>query len=187
MIGASWHHDPRCPALDALALLTLRHVGFDGAEHDGRLVIAASLADQVVEAFERIFRAGFPIERMQPIDAFGGDDDRSMAANNSSGFNFRTIAGSTTLSLHGAGCAIDINPVQNPFVVGEGRIYPPAGAGYLDRADLRRGMIVRPGPVTDAFDAVGWEWGGDWTSRKDYQHFAVRPADLPDYFGGPKK
>jgi hypothetical protein len=174
MTGRSWRaDDPRCPGFDALALLRLRHVDFAGEEHDGELVVARAVADAVVEVFVRLFAARFPIHRLQRIDAFGGDDQRSMAANNSSGFNFRTIAGTTLLSHHARGLAIDLNPVQNPYQRGD-LVEPPAAAGYLDRADVRPGMIVRPGPVTDAFDAIGWEWGGDWTSRKDYHHFCTK-------------
>lgn len=172
MRGASWCEDPMCPAFSALALVRVSHHGMDGAVHGGELVIAAAVADDVVRAFERIFAARFPIERMVRIDAYGGDDDRSMADNNSSGFCFRNIAGTGTLSLHALGTAIDLNPVQNPYISGE-RICPPAARAYLDRSDVRPGMIIRPDPVTDAFDAIGWEWGGDWTRAKDYQHFAI--------------
>ena len=172
MRGASWHEDARCPPFGALALVRVSHHGMDGAIHQGELVIAAAVADDVVRTFERIFAARFPIERMVRIDAYGGDDDRSMADNNSSGFCFRNIAGTGTLSLHALGTAIDLNPVQNPYVNGE-RVCPPAARAYLDRSHVRPGMIVRPDPVTDAFDAVGWEWGGDWTRAKDYQHFAI--------------
>lgn len=180
MAGVSWHPDPRCPALGDLALIRLVHFDPTGAEREGELVVAAALADDVARAFERIHAARFPIERMERIDAYGGSDDASMAANNSSGFNFRTIAGSDQISLHGHGRAIDINPLWNPYVVDD-RVLPPAGAGFLDRAEVRPGMIVRPGPVTDAFDAIGWEWGGDWTRTvKDYHHFALPlPPDGP--------
>ena len=174
MTGASWHPDPRCPAWHELALLRMAHWGFDGALHDGELVVAASVADDVVSAFERIFAARFPIERMERIDAYGGDDERSMAANNTSGFNFRTIAGIDALSLHSFGTAIDINPAQNPYI-GRERVSPASATAYLDRDNLRPGMLVRPGPVIEAFEAIGWEWGGDWR-RQDYHHFAVRAA-----------
>ena len=172
MRGASWREHARCPAFGALALVRVTHVGMDGAPHEGELVVAAAIAEDVVRAFERIFAARFPIERMVRIDAYGADDDRSMADNNTSGFCFRTIAGTESLSLHAFGTAIDINPLQNPYIKGE-RIAPPAASAFLDRGDVRPGMIVRPGPVTDAFDAIGWEWGGDWTRAKDYQHFAI--------------
>jgi D-alanyl-D-alanine carboxypeptidase len=177
MTGASWQPDPRCPTWDELALLRMPHVGFDGAVHDGELVVAAAVAEDVVSVFEKIFAARFPIERMARIDAYGADDDRSMAANNTSGFNFRTIAGTDTLSLHSFGTAIDINPVQNPYI-GRAGVCPPAAAAYLDRDNLRPGMLVRPGPVIEAFEAIGWEWGGDWTPRQDYHHFAV-PSGSP--------
>ena len=195
MRGASWREHERCPAFEALALVRVSHHGFDGGVHDGELIIAAAVAEDVVRVFERIFAARFPIERMVRIDAYGGDDDRSMADNNSSGFCFRTIAGTGTLSLHALGTAIDLNPVQNPFIKGDS-VCPPAARAYLDRTDIRPGMIVRPDPVTDAFDAIGWEWGGDWTRAKDYQHFAIdlraglRQAGLPAgglQAGAPKK
>jgi hypothetical protein len=173
MTGGSWRPDPRCPGWHELVLLRMRHWGFDDAIHDGELVVAKAVADDVVRAFARIFEARFPIQQMVRIDAHRGDDDLSMAANNCSAFNFRTIAGQETLSLHSFGTAIDINPVQNPYIAGE-RVLPPAAAAYLDRSDVRQGMIVRPGPVTDAFDSIDWEWGGDWSPRKDYHHFAVK-------------
>jgi D-alanyl-D-alanine carboxypeptidase-like protein len=173
MAGVSWHPDPRCPPLADLALIRLVHLDELGDERQGELVVAAALADDVARAFGQIHAAGFPIACMERIDAHGGSDDRSMAANNSSAFNFRTIAGTDQLSLHGLGRAIDINPLWNPYVVGA-TVHPPAGAAWLDRAAVRPGMIVRPGPVTDAFDAIGWEWGGDWTGRvRDYHHFAL--------------
>jgi hypothetical protein len=171
MTGASWHVHPACPPPSALALLRMSHWGFDGRVHRGELVCAASLADEVSEAFARIFAARFPIASMVRIDAFGGDDNASMAANNTSGFNFRVIAGTDRLSQHALGQAIDINPVQNPWLR-DGVILPPAARDYLDRTDVRPGMIVRPGPVTDAFDAFGWDWGGDWKDYKDYHHFS---------------
>ncbi|HWN66232.1 MAG TPA: M15 family metallopeptidase [Haliangium sp.] len=171
MTGASWHAHPSCPPASALALLRMSHWGFDGQVHRGELVCAADVADEVSEAFARIFAARFPIARMVRIDVFGGDDDASMAANNTSGFNFRVIAGTDRLSQHSFGTAIDINPVQNPWLR-NGVILPPAGRDYLDRASVRPGMIVRPGPVTDAFDAIGWDWGGDWNDYKDYHHFS---------------
>jgi hypothetical protein len=174
MAGVSWHPDrPRCPPLADLALLCVVHHHPAGDEREGELVVAAAVADDLARVFERLHAARFPIERMERVDAYGGSDDRSMAANNSSAFNFRTIAGSDELSLHALGRAIDINPLWNPYVVASA-VHPPAGAAFLDRADVRPGMIVRPGPVTDAFDAIGWEWGGDWTRGvKDYHHFAL--------------
>jgi len=173
MRGVSWKDDPRCPAMDALALLEVDHHGFDGAVHRGEMVVAAEVADELVAVFEALFAAAFPIAGMQPIDRFGADDEASMAANNSSCFCFRN-APSGRLSEHAFGLAVDINPAQNPMVIGD-RVWPDAGRDYLDRGDVRPGMIVRPGPVVDAFDAAGWEWGGDWVSLADYHHFQKRP------------
>jgi hypothetical protein len=170
MTGVSWR--PGCPVgLDDLALLELGHWGFDGQAHTGRLVVAARVADAVLDAFARIFAAGFPIERMEPVDAYGADDHRSMAANNTSAFNCRPVEGTDRWSEHSFGTAIDINPVQNPYVRG-GEVLPPAAAAYRDRSDVRPGMITRAGPVVDAFDAIGWGWGGQWGSAIDYQHFS---------------
>jgi hypothetical protein len=170
MVGISWRDDPRCPALEALRLLTLNHWDLGGAVRTGHLVVAAAVADEVLVIFQGLFRLAFPIERMELIDAFGADDDASMAANNTSGFNFRNIAGTSALSQHALGLAIDLNPLFNPMIIG-GEIFPPAGEAYLDRSTSRPGMIVRPGPVVDLFDRQGWEWGGDWSPMKDYHHF----------------
>jgi hypothetical protein len=172
MTGVSWREG--CPVgLDDLRLVTLRHWGFDGTVRTGALVVRADLAEGVVDAFGRMFDARFPIERMQLVDDFGGDDAASMAANNTSAFNCRPIDGSGgRWSQHALGAAIDINPVQNPWVRGE-RVDPAAGAAYLDRADVRPGMLVEGGPVVAAFDALGWGWGGRFRNAKDYQHLSA--------------
>lgn len=170
MTGASWHPDPRCPPFSSLRLLTLAHWDFRGAVTSGQLVVAAVVADELTAIFAELFVQRFPIERMIPIDAYGGDDNASMAANNTSCFNFRNVAGTDQLSKHAFGIAIDINPVQNPMVIGPD-VYPPAGAAFLDRAGSHPGLITRPGPVVELFDAHGWEWGGDWSPMKDYHHF----------------
>lgn len=175
MRGVSWRDDEACPRFDALRLLKLRHHTFTGSVAPGELVVNARVADEVLAIFERLFAARFPIERMQRIDVFGGDDDASMAANNCSAFNFRTVQGTTQLSHHAFGLAIDINPVQNPWLHA-GRIDPPQGRAYLERAQLRPGMIVRPGPVVAAFEAAGWVWGGDVPDAPDLHHFSKLPS-----------
>jgi hypothetical protein len=119
----------------------------------------------------RSYEAGFRIQRMRLIDRYGGNDDRSMADNNSSGFNCRTIAGSARLSEHAHGRAVDLNPIQNPYVSG-GTVAPAAGREYLDRSNVRRGMLVSGDPTVTAFEDRGWGWGGDWSSSKDYQHLS---------------
>lgn len=170
MRTCSWRDDPRCPPFEQLRWLRLRHRGFDGAVHAGELVVHAAVAAEVVDIFEQLFHAGFPIESLRRIEDFAADDDASMAANNSSGFNFRVVDGTSELSQHALGRAIDINPVQNPWLRGA-RVDPAAGRSYLDRAHVRPGMIVRPGPVVDAFTRAGWLWGGD-LAHPDYHHFS---------------
>jgi hypothetical protein len=177
MAGVCWQPDPRCPPFEALRVLTLGHWDLSGAAQTGQLVVAATLADEVVALFARLFELRFPIARMAPVDVYGGDDDASMAANNTSGFNFRYVAGTDVLSHHAHGVAIDINPVCNPMIVA-GQVFPPAAVSYLDRGDVRPGMITRPGPVVELFDAHGWQWGGDWSHMKDYHHF-TKPGAIP--------
>lgn len=180
MRGVSWHHELpggfRPPPFEALRLLRLTHWDFAGRRQHGELVVAAAVASDVLEVFEAIYAARFPIARMEPIENYAGDDDRSMAANNSSGFNCRLIAGSAHPSKHATGLAIDINPVQNPYVVGE-RIHPEAARAYLDRGRRRPGMLFRDGPVVTAFARVGWTWGGLWEHPKDYHHFERADGD----------
>jgi len=169
---ASWR--PGCPvALDDLRLAIVTHWGFDGQPRRGELVVHADQAGRVVEAFRAIFEARFAIEQMRLVDEFGADDDKSMAANNTSAFNCRRATGSTRWSEHAYGRAIDINPVQNPFVTRSGAVLPPAGAAFTDRRSGAAGLITADGPVVGAFRSIGWKWGGDWSPGKDYQHFSL--------------
>ena len=168
---ASWR--PGCPVpLADLRLLTLTYWGFDGQPHQGELVVHADQAHGIRSVFAALFEAGFPIEQMRLVDEFGGDDDRSMAANNTSGFNCRRVAGSTRWSEHAYGRAVDINPVQNPYVTRRGAVLPPAGADFTDRSAAAQGLITADGPVVAAFARIGWRWGGAWSSP-DYQHFSA--------------
>lgn len=172
MTGSSWHPELACPSFDSLRLVALPHWGFDGAIHRGELVVAAEVVSAVEQLFERLYVAQFPIERMARVDAYGGDDDASMADNNTSAFNCRQITGGGGLSRHSFGVAIDINPVQNPYVNDE-LVLPAAGSDYASRAPIRPGMITRPDAVTRAVDDIGWEWGGDWSDPIDYQHIST--------------
>jgi putative cell wall-binding protein len=172
MTGPAWR--PGCPVgLDDLRVVELtRWLPSGDVADDGVLVVHADAADGVAQVVQALFDARFPIEQARPVEAFGGDDDASMAANNSSAFNCRTVAGTATWSQHAYGRAIDLNPVQNPYVRGE-QVEPEAGRAFLDRTDVRPGMVVRPGPVVDAFAAIGWGWGGDFSTSRDYQHFSA--------------
>ena len=171
MTGVSWH--PGCPVPIAdLRLITMDHWGFDGQPHRGELVVHKTVADGVVSVFGRLFAARFPILRMERIEHFDGDDDASMAADNTSSFNCREITGGSGFSVHSWGMAIDINPVENPYIR-DGVVLPPASEAYLDRLDVRPGMIVDGDLVVEAFASIGFTWGGDWERLKDYQHFEI--------------
>jgi hypothetical protein len=174
MTGVSWK--PGCPvALEELRMIRMRYWGFDAKAHKGILIVNDDIADKTVRAFGKLYDARFPIRRMEPVDAYGGSDDASMAADNTSAFNCRPITGTTDRwSNHSYGRAIDINTIENPYVKGS-TVLPPAGAEFLDRADVRPGMIVRGDVATTAFAAEGFGWGGDYTSLKDYQHFEFVP------------
>lgn len=171
-LTASWR--PGCPVpVEDLRLLEVTHWGFDGQVHTGEVVVHQRYAAGLINVLNRLFDARFPIERMELVDVYGGEDDRSTAANNTSAFNCREVENSPGVwSQHSYGSAIDINPVQNPYLPSSGPVDPPAGAAYLDRSDVRPGMIVGGDAVVRAFRSIGWEWGGNWSSSKDYQHFS---------------
>lgn len=156
-----------------LTYLTVTHVNFDGESVIGHLIVADEIGDEVLEIFMEIYESRFPIYSIRLIDYFDASDYYSMAANNSHAFNFRNIAGTNIISRHGFGMAIDINPIQNPYIRGD-VIWPAAGAEYLDRSDIRPGMILPGGAVYNAFISRGWVWGGYWTSPRDYHHFERR-------------
>ncbi len=174
MIGVSWQ--PGCPVpIDDLRIIEMNHWGFDGTVHEGgQLMVHEDVADEVVAAFGEVFDARFPIRRMELIEQYGGSDDASMEADNTSAFNCRPITGSPgRFSIHSYGKAIDINTVENPYVKGD-IVLPAAGAAYLDREDVRPGMIVKNDIVVKAFKNRGFDWGGSWHSLKDYQHFEAK-------------
>jgi D-alanyl-D-alanine carboxypeptidase len=170
---SSWK--PGCPVrMNDLRLITLDHWGFDRIVHEGELVVHAQHAEALVQVFRTLFEHGFPIQRMELVDVYGADDDRSMAANNTSAFNCRPVTGNPDVwSEHSYGWAIDINPIQNPYVTAGGTVLPPEGRAHVDRSQDVPGQIDDGGVVVEAFAAIGWEWGGHWSFSKDYQHFSV--------------
>jgi hypothetical protein len=171
-LGASWHSG--CPVGPAqLRQLTLPYWGFDGAPHTGRIVVNAAVVASVTKVFASLYAQRFPIRSMRPVSEFGGSDDASMAADNTSGFNCRyaVAPGTPRWSVHAYGEAIDVNTIENPYLEG-GRVVPPAGDAYRVRAPYRPGMAVPGGVLVTAFAAVGWQWGGRWTGSPDYQHFS---------------
>jgi hypothetical protein len=163
-----------CPVAPAqLRRLRVTYWGFDGRAHTGTLVVNARAVSALTRVFSRLYAARFPIRRMRPIDAYDGSDERSLEADNTAAFNCRyaVAPGPKRWSVHAEGLAIDVNPVENPYLEG-GRVHPRAGRAYLDRSRYRRGMAVRGGLLVSAFASVGWPWGGRWADSPDYQHFS---------------
>jgi len=169
----SWHRG--CPVAPAqLRRLRVSYWGFDARVHTGAVVVNARAVAPLTRVFSRLYAARFPLRRMRPIDAYGGSDERSLAADNTAAFNCRyaVASGPKRWSVHAYGLAIDVNPVENPYLL-NGRVHPRAGRAYLDRSRVRPGMAVRGRVLVDAFASVGWAWGGRWTSSPDYQHFSA--------------
>ena len=164
----TWRSGCPVPRSD-LRYLRMTYFGFDGAAHRGEMVVNRTAVTKIISVFRRAYNARFPIYRMRLVDDYRGSDDASMAANNTSAFNCRRTSGGTAWSQHSYGRAIDINPVQNPYVSG-GVVEPPAGKAYVTRWPLRKGMVTWT--VRDAFADIGWYWGGAWRYSKDYQHFS---------------
>jgi len=169
----SWH--PGCPVSPSrLRRVRLTYWSFDGRAHTGALIANEDAVSDLVHAFARLYAARFPIRRMRPIDAYGGNDERSLEADNTASFNCRYAVGPgpRRWSAHAYGEAIDVNPVENPYLE-SGRVHPRAGRAYLDRSRIRPGMAVQGGLLVRAFAAVDWKWGGRWRGAPDYQHFSA--------------
>lgn len=170
-----------CPpdVLRDQVLLDVRYFNFEGVECQGQIVVHKDVADDVREVFEHIHRDKFPIRKAVPIVAYAWDDDASCSDDNSSGFNYRTIAGTDRLSNHALGYAFDINPVQNPYTrwkEGEVIYHTPQGAVY---DATKPGTLHGGHPIVTFLKSRGWTWGGDWIYEGnvvDYQHFEKVPS-----------
>jgi hypothetical protein len=174
MTGTSWH--PGCPVgLHGLRYLRIGYWGFDRRRHVGELVVAATSVAAMRTAFGELYAHRFPIRRMRLVDEYGGSDFRSIDADNTSAFNCRPVTGGTRFSEHAYGRAIDVNPIENPYVHPDGTTTHAASKPYLNRSKHRRGMAIPGGTLVRAFAAAGWSWGGVWRppSATDYQHFSV--------------
>jgi hypothetical protein len=171
-LPASWR--PGCPVpVEDLRAIDASFWGFDGAVHEGRIVVAAEVVDDIVGVPGDLFAARYPIERMQPVDAYGGSDDASVEADNTSAFNCRFATGSTSRwSEHAYGRAVDLNPLVNPYVTAA-TVLPPQSQAFLDRTRADPGVIHDGDPAVVAFESRGWVWGGRWSTTKDYQHFST--------------
>ncbi|MBE5041287.1 M15 family metallopeptidase [Oscillospiraceae bacterium DSM 107454] len=159
-------------SFEDLRCLTISFYDYNGKIGQGKLIVHCTLAQEVLQIFRELYKAEFPIEKMQPACFYYGDDILSMADNNTSAFNDRPIESSGGLSFHQLGAAIDINPLVNPYIqFSTNTILPPQGEPYLDRSRKVKGMIQPDDVCVQIFKKYGWRWGGDWSSLKDYQHF----------------
>ncbi len=172
MSGVSWR--PGCPVpLRDLRVVRATHRGFDGRDRVGTLIVHRDVAARVLAALRRLHADGFPIRRMVPVDAYGGSDFRSIEADNTSAFNCRYVDGTTRWSEHAYGRAVDVNPIENPYVGASGTTSHAASRPYLLRTPFRPGMAAEGRALVRAFDAAGWGWGGRWSGARDYQHFSA--------------
>ncbi len=169
MLGVTYHPNNQIAVSD-LAFLEVLHYDFNSNISKGELVCNQKLAKEVLKIFKTLFDNKYPIEKIRLADAYGGDDDKIMADNNSSCFNYRVIADTNVISMHGQGRAIDINPLYNPYIVGE-KIMPANAYSYADRTKDFPHKIDENDFCFKVFKSYGWLWGGNWINSKDYQHF----------------
>ncbi len=171
IMGVSYQENNNI-SLEELRYLRILHVGVDGQTHIGELLVNQSIAADVLEIMAELYKSGYAIEKMALVDNYGADDEQSMADNNTSAFNYREIAGSSKMSRHSLGLAIDINPLYNPCVKNDGASISPANAGeYADRSQQFAHKIDENDLCYKLFMEHGFTWGGNWNSLKDYQHF----------------
>ncbi len=176
--GISFHKNPYISYRD-LRYIKVKYINFKGETKTGELIVNKRIAKKTANIFYELYKIRYPIQRIRLIDEYNGDDESSMSHNNSSAFNYRKIAGTETLSKHAYGLAIDINPRINPYIVGN-RVSPENAKIYRNRnrktnkGKYRRYMIHKNDKIVKIFERHGFSWGGDWTSRKDYQHFEYK-------------
>jgi hypothetical protein len=173
IVGVSWHKGCPVPLAD-LRYLRVRYWTFKGGRQTGELIVHRDAVEAIRQAFSRLFDAEFPIRRMRLVDDFKGDDFASIEADNTSAFNCRQRTGGGGWSEHAMGRAIDVNPIENPYVYPDGTTSHRASRKYLDRSRVRPGMATKNGVLVRAFRKAGWGWGGSWTAPRDYQHFSAK-------------
>ncbi|MCF6206529.1 MAG: M15 family metallopeptidase [Sulfurovum sp.] len=173
--GGSWHRG--CPVpLHDLRYLRMRYHDFQGNDRIGEMIVHKEVAKEVTQIFARLYAWGYPIRRMHLVSDFGGNDWQSIEADNTSAFNCRNATGSKRWSKHSYGKAIDLNPIENPYISRSGRISHKASLPYQKR--MHRGedaaakaILLKESKAVKLFKSYRWKWGGDWHGVKDYQHF----------------
>ncbi|SHO81624.1 hypothetical protein MNB_SV-15-171 [hydrothermal vent metagenome] len=179
MINGNSYKD-NCPVKEIdLRYIKLNYIDFNGATKTGELIVHYKVAYSVVKIFRELYNIKYPIREMRLVSDFGGSDFKSIEADNTSAFNCRNIAGTNRWSNHAYGKAIDINPLENPYISKSGKISHKASLKYRDRrhknnTPANRAMIVANDKARKIFSKYGWSWGGYWRSIKDYQHFEYK-------------
>ncbi len=167
---STWN--PECPVgLDELSYATVSFYGFDGVFHTGELIVNAAWATEIVDIFELLHESRYPIEQMQVVTVEMDDALPTGDGNNTSSFTCRTAVGEGSWSMHASGLAVDINPFHNPYEKGD-LILPELATAYADRDQNLPGMLYQDSVAVIAFESIGWTWGGNWRTLKDYMHFS---------------
>lgn len=174
--GRTWHKG--CPVSPKdLCYIRLKHRNFYRSERMGEIIVHKDVAEEVVEIFRELYEIGYPIRQMKLVSDFKGNDWRSIEADNTSAFNCRKATGSKKWSKHSYGKAIDINPIENPYISRKGRISHQKSFIYRKRVHKKstfadKAVLLKDDKATKIFKKYGWKWGGDWSGVKDYQHFS---------------
>ena len=174
--GDSWRKG--CPvSLNDLRYLRVKHLDFKGTERMGELVVHKSVSVEVTNIFQELYTVGYPIHKMRLVSDYKGKDWDSIEADNTSAFNCRSATGSKKWSKHSYGKAIDINPIENPYIFRNGNTSHKASVKYRKRVHKNntaadKAVLLKHDKATKIFEKYGWKWGGDWKSVKDYQHFS---------------
>ena len=172
MTGTSWR--PGCPVpLHDLRVVTARHWGFDGRVRTGRLIVHRDVAQTMLRVLERLYAARFPDPAHGPRRRLRRQRLPLDRGRQHVGVQLPLVDGTKRWSEHALGRAIDVNPIENPYVSSAGTTSHTASRPYLRRTPYRPGMAVEGGALVRAFDAAGWGWGGRWSGAKDYQHFSA--------------
>ncbi|RWS49917.1 hypothetical protein CKA56_06980 [Arcobacter venerupis] len=175
MLGLTYHKE--CPvSLDELRIVNVKYLGFDNNIYLGDIIVHKDLAFEVFEIFKELFEISYAIKQIIPIEKYNGDDFASIEADNTSAFNCRKAEGSQKYSKHSYGKAIDLNPLENPYVYSNGTTSHEASQKYLirksnDDSIENKAVLTSSSKAVQIFKKYGWKWGGDWKNIKDYQHF----------------
>jgi hypothetical protein len=174
--GDSWREG--CPVgLKDLRYLRIKHIDFKGEEQMGEMIVHKEVSAEVTEIFEALYKVGYPIKKMRLVSEYKGSDWQSIESDNTSAFNCRAATGSKKWSKHSYGKAIDINPIENPYISRKGYISHKASKIYRKRVHQKstyadKAVLLKDDKAVQIFKKYGWEWGGDWAGVKDYQHFS---------------